>query len=137
MSAEEVEGQNSPDMDNNPDMDADPLCPLPLGIEPIARFLNFELSDDPTYDGLELQWFDDDLHGRGMLAFLSRRADRRVDYYRQRCLRLDPGGYELGGGTGSWTETDFEVARLEVARRGRRRGAVHRCRWAPGGSSRE
>jgi hypothetical protein len=53
-----------------------------------------------------------------MLAFLSRRSDRRVDYYRQRGLWLDPAGYEIGGGTGSWTETDFEVARLEMAEDG-------------------
>src|SRR5215207_1947480 len=105
------------DQDDLP-TDAGPLCPLSLTVSPIARFLNFELSDDPTYDGLELQWFDDDVHGRGMLAFLSRRADRRVDYYLQRSLRLDPAGYEIGGGTRSWNETDFQVARLEIAEDG-------------------
>src|SRR5215207_6230342 len=102
------------DQDDLP-TDAGPLCPLSLTVSPIARFLNFELSDDPTYDGLELQWFDDDIHGRGLLAFLSRRADRRVDYYLERGLRLDPAGYQIGGGIGSWSETDFEVARLEIA----------------------
>src|SRR5215217_5641464 len=109
MSAEERHDQD------DSGTDAGPLCPLSLAVSPIARFLNFELSDDPTYEGLELQWFDDDVHGRGMLAFLSRRADRRVDYYLQRGLRLDPAGYEIGGGIGSWTETDFLVARLEIA----------------------
>ena len=53
-----------------------------------------------------------------MLAFLSRRADRRVDYYAQRGLRLDPAGYEIGGGTRSWTETDYQIARLEIAEDG-------------------
>jgi hypothetical protein len=98
--------------------DVGPLCPFSLAVSPIARFLNFEMSDDRTYDGLELQWFDDEVHGRGMLAFLSRRADRRVDYYAQRGLRLDPAGYEIGGGIGSWVETDFPVARLEIAEDG-------------------
>ena len=101
-----------------PGVDGGPLCPLSLTARPIARLLNFELADDPVYDGLELQWFDDDVHGTGMLAFLSRRADRLVDYYPQRCLRLDPAGYEIGGGTGSWTATDFDLARLEVAEDG-------------------
>jgi hypothetical protein len=103
--------------DENADAGTDvgSLCPLSLTIEPIARLLNFELADDPVYDGLELQWFDDDVHGTGMLAFLSRRADRRVDYYPQEGLRLDPGGYEIGGGTRSWTVTTFQSARLEVA----------------------
>jgi hypothetical protein len=53
-----------------------------------------------------------------MLAFLSRRADRRVDYYRQPGLRLDRAGYQLGGGTGAWTACDFEVARLQVSEDG-------------------
>jgi hypothetical protein len=98
--------------------DVGPLCPFSLSLSPIARLLNFELSDDPIYDGLELQWFDDEIHGRGLLAFLSRRADRRVDYYLERGLRLDPAGYEIGGGIGSWTETDFQVGRLGIVEEG-------------------
>jgi hypothetical protein len=109
MSAEGLPGQD------DARTDVGPVCPFSLSLSPIERLLNLELSDDPVYDGLELQWFDDDIHGRGLLAFLSRRADRRVDYYLERGLRLDPAGYEIGGGIGSWTETDFLVARLEIA----------------------
>jgi len=98
-----------------PGTDLGPLCPLSLTVEPIARLLNVELADDPVYDGLELQWFDDHIHGTGMLAFLSRRADRRVDYYLQRGLRLDAARYGIGGGIGAWTETAFGTARLEIA----------------------
>ncbi|RPF27053.1 hypothetical protein [Georgenia muralis] len=90
-------------------------CPFSLTAEPVAHMLNLELADHPVYDGLELQWFDDDVHGTGMLAFLSRRAGRAVDYYAQPGLRLDPAGYRIGGGTRSWNETEFAVARLEVA----------------------
>lgn len=90
------------------------LCPMSLTVDALAGMLNFELADHPVYDGGELQWFDDDVHGTGMLAFLSRRADRRVDYYPQQGLRLDRAGYQIGGGTGSWSETDFDVARLVV-----------------------
>jgi hypothetical protein len=89
--------------------------PLTLRFGQVACMLNFELADHPTYDGGELQWFDDAVHGTGMLAFLSRRGDRCVDYYEQRGLRMDRHGYQIGGGTRSWTETDFDVARLEVA----------------------
>ena len=90
------------------------LCPLSVAVDEVACMLNFELADHPVYDGGELQWFDDDRHGTGMLAFLSRREGRRVDYYAQPGLRLDRGSYRIGGGTGSWTETDFDVARLAV-----------------------
>lgn len=89
--------------------------PLTLAVDRLACMLNFELADDPTYEAGELQWFDDEVHGTGMLAFLSRREDRRVDYYAQRGLTLDRAGYELAGGTGTWTEIDFDRARLDVA----------------------
>ena len=90
------------------------VCPLSLRVDQLACMLNFEIADHPVYDGGELQWFEDDVHGVGMLVFLSRREDRRVDYYLQRGLRVDRAGYEIGGGTGAWTEVDFDVARLEV-----------------------
>jgi hypothetical protein len=93
-------------------------CPLTLLIDQVACMLNFELTDDPTYESGELQWFDDDAHGTGMLVFLCRRADRRLDYYVQPGLDLDRAGYELGGGTGMWTETVFDVARLRVTEEG-------------------
>ncbi|HEX6246335.1 MAG TPA: hypothetical protein VFZ64_00575, partial [Nocardioidaceae bacterium] len=101
-----------------PETEGDLLRPFSVRLGRLACMLNFELVDHPVYDGGELQWFDDELHGTGMLAFLSRRDDRRVDYYQQRGLHLDRDGYEIGGGTGSWTECDFEVARLEVAEDG-------------------
>jgi len=90
------------------------ICPFDLSVEPIARFLNAELADDPHYDGIELQWFDDPIHGSGMLVFLSRRETRIVDYYVAPGLRLDRGMYVLGAGVGVWQETVFEVGRLEV-----------------------
>ncbi len=40
--------------------------------------LNCELADHPVYDGVEIQAFDDEVHGSGLLCFLSRRADRTV-----------------------------------------------------------
>lgn len=89
-------------------------CPFDLTVESVARLVNAELVGHDHYDGIELQWFDDPRRGTGMLAFLSRRADRRVDYYVDPTLQLDRSAYELGGGTGRWVPTDFEVARLEV-----------------------
>jgi hypothetical protein len=91
------------------------LFPFSLRVDELACMLNFELADHPVYDGGELQWFDDEDHGTGMLAFLSRREDRRVDYYLQSGLDVDPEGYAIGGGTRSWNEIEFNVARLIVA----------------------
>jgi hypothetical protein len=98
-----------------PDADLPAPAPLTLAMDVVPAMVNTEIADHPVYDGLELQWFDDVEHGTGMLAFLSRRADRAVDYYAQPGLRLDPARYHVGGGTGSWQEAVFDVARLEVA----------------------
>lgn len=89
-------------------------CPLRFEVTTIPRFLNAELQDHPVYDGIELQWFDDEVRGTGMLAFLSRRSDRRVDYYVQDGLTLAPADYQLGGGTGAWTATRFDEAHLDI-----------------------
>ncbi len=94
------------------------MCPLSLRVDELACMLNFELADHPVCDGGELQWFDDEAHGRGMLVFLSRREDRRIDYYLETGLRVDPAGYEIGGGIGSWTQVAFDIARLVVTDHG-------------------
>ena len=95
-----------------------PVVPITLRIDLLAALLNAELADDPVYDGVELQWFDDQTHGTGMLAFLSRREDQTVDYYLEPGLRVGRGGYEIGGGTRSWNVTQFDAARLVVAKDG-------------------
>ena len=93
------------------------LWPFALTLERMRYMLNCEL-DDPVYEALELQWFDDDEHGTGMLAFLQRREGRRVDYYVEPGVHVDRSGYELGGGTGRWVETAFDRASLEVGANG-------------------
>jgi hypothetical protein len=91
------------------------LFPLALDVSPMAAMLNAELADHPVYDGFELQRFDDDVHGRGVLVFLSRREDRTVDYYLDPDLRVDRESYHLGAGTGRWVETEqLRDAVLEV-----------------------
>lgn len=87
---------------------------LTLQMDSVTAMLNCEFTDHPVYDGLELQWFDDARHGTGMLVFLSRRSDRSVDYYLAPGLALDRANYRLGGGSGSWTPTDFDLAHLQV-----------------------
>jgi hypothetical protein len=39
------------------------LCPFELQVWTVDRMLNFEITDDPVYEGLELQVFDDPAHG--------------------------------------------------------------------------
>jgi hypothetical protein len=90
------------------------LCPFELQVWTVDRMLNFELVDDPHYEGLELQVYDDPAHGRGMVVLLKRRQDGRFDIYRQPGLRLDPQIAQVGGELGEWVETDIDPARLEI-----------------------
>jgi hypothetical protein len=89
-------------------------CPLDLHVDRIDRFCNAELADDPHYDGIEVQGFDDEEHGRGLLVFLQRRDSGLVDYYHTPGLELDRATYVLGAGTGAWTPTTFDPGLLEV-----------------------
>jgi hypothetical protein len=92
------------------------LCPFDLHLDSIPQLLNCELPDHPVYDALEVQTFDDPERGTGMLAFLQRRADGKVDYYLEPGLRLDRQGYRIGAGIGEWVpEHHFESAQLTIA----------------------
>jgi hypothetical protein len=95
-----------------------PICPFAVAVEPIAAMLNFEIVDDPTYTGLEIQRLDDDVHGRGFVVLLVRRDDRLTDIYRSPGLRLERETYAISAGVGEWLKTEFETAQLEVSERG-------------------
>lgn len=41
------------------------LCPFDLHMWAVNRMLHFEITDDPHYQGLELQVFDDPILGTG------------------------------------------------------------------------
>jgi hypothetical protein len=90
------------------------LCPFDLQVWDVDRMLNFEITDDPHYEGLELQMFDDPLHGRGMIVLLKRRKDGRFDIYRQPSLMLDPEVAQVGGELGAWVEADIDPARFDI-----------------------
>lgn len=90
-------------------------CPFSLRVDEIAGMLNCELAGHPVYDGIELQRFDDAVHGSGLLVFLGRRDSGRIDFYVERGLRVDRDSYAIGGGIGSWNETVFDADRLVFA----------------------
>jgi len=93
-----------------------PLHPFSLELDMLAGMLNFEIADDPHYSGLEIQSFDDPKHGTGMLVFLNRRGDGRVDVYLEPGLQhIDPANYAIGNGLGEWIETEFEKCSLDIS----------------------
>jgi hypothetical protein len=90
------------------------LCPFDLQVWDVDRMLNFEIADDPCYEGLELQVFDDPVHGRGMIVLLKRRHDGRLDVYRQPGLAVDPAYVQVGGELGEWRQASIKPARFEI-----------------------
>lgn len=92
--------------------------PLALEADCLAKMLNFEIHHNAIYSGLEIQVFDDESHGTGKLVFLSRADDGLTDVYHEPGLHLDPAGYEIGRGLGSWTESTFQPARVEITPHG-------------------
>jgi hypothetical protein len=93
-------------------------CPFDLQVWAVDRMLNFGIRDDPVYEGLELQVFDDPAHGRGMIVLLKRRRDGRLDVYRQLGLTMDPELAQAGGELGAWVEADIDPARFDISEDG-------------------
>jgi hypothetical protein len=88
--------------------------PFTLEVVPRERLLLFDIADDPIYSAVELQVFDDDLQGRGMLVLLQRH-DALVDFYRQRSLKLDRAKFSIGRGVGRWRQATIKPDRLVIA----------------------
>lgn len=100
------------------DQTSAPFIPFRVEIDLLDRMLNFEIAGHPVYRGLEIQYFDDPDHGRGMVGFLSRNDGGLTDVYREPGLSLDPATYALGGGLGEWQEARFDPHLLEVTPEG-------------------
>jgi len=96
-----------------------PLHPFSLELDMLNGMLNFEIADDPHYSGLEIQSFDDPKHGTGMLVFLNRRSDGKIDVYLDPDLKsIDRSNYAIGNGLGEWIETEFEECSLSITEMG-------------------
>jgi hypothetical protein len=92
------------------------VSPFHLHTDPMARLLlvPFEKDPDRIYVGLEPQFFDDEVHGRGLLV-IGWRTDGRVDVFHEPGLLLDPQTYGIaGGGLHAMQERSFAATRFEL-----------------------
>jgi hypothetical protein len=96
------------------------VSPFHLETDPMEGLLliNFDMDPDTVYVGFEPQFFDDEVHGRGLLV-IGWRVDERVDIYHDPGLRLDPGTYGITGkGLHAMVERSFSKATLELGSSG-------------------
>ncbi|HMO38915.1 MAG TPA: hypothetical protein PKC76_12250 [Saprospiraceae bacterium] len=100
--------------------DAPLVCPFQINIDPMERLLlvNFENDPETLYLGLEPQFFDDTVNGRGLLV-IAWRTDGRVDVYHEPTLRLDAGKYDIAGkGLGHLVATPMPRATFDINEQG-------------------
>lgn len=102
------------------------LNPFSFHIDPMERLLlvNIEKDPDSVYKGFEPQYFDDEVHGKGLLV-IGWRNDLRVDVYYETGLKLNPDTYDIAGkGLNKMHETRFTSAEFEVLDHGIRADIV-------------
>jgi hypothetical protein len=89
------------------------MYPFFLKIDPMEALFVISIKDDPEFEGLEPQTFDDAINGRGM-RILRYRKNGLVDVYWQPGVRVDRDAFKIGKGTADFAETEISPARLEV-----------------------
>jgi hypothetical protein len=92
------------------------LNPFSFHVDPMERLLlvNFENDPDTIYKGFEPQYFDDDIHGKGLLV-IGWRNDMKVDVYHEKGLKLQEKTYDIAGkGLDQMVESNFESAVFEI-----------------------
>jgi hypothetical protein len=82
------------------------LVPFEPSHDPVRQFLVADIADDPDFTEIELQTYDDEVTGRGMVVTLHR-SDGKVDWHVTPGLLLDPSMACVGSGVGRWEIHDF------------------------------
>ena len=92
------------------------IVPFELLHDAMERLLIVNFKDDPDYDGIELQVFDDEAKGSGSAALMYR-TDGKLDWYLTPGLTLDREAAAVGAGLGEWVVDDFPC-RLDIGQQG-------------------
>jgi hypothetical protein len=91
------------------------ILPFKVVMQPMKSLLLATFKNDPEFETLEPQVFDDPINGKGM-RILRHRRDGRVDVYWQPGVRVDR--QIFGAGVGDYVETTIQPARLEIGEHG-------------------
>jgi hypothetical protein len=92
------------------------INPFQFQIDPMKRLLlvNFEKDPDLKYIGLEPQYFDDEINGKGLLV-IAWRKDMKVDVYHETSLQPNPDKFDIAGkGLGLMKKVIFEQKDFDI-----------------------
>lgn len=93
------------------------IFPIRLSIDPMERLLVASFKNDPEFEMLEPQLFDDPINGKG-LRILRYRTNKKVDVYWQPGVFVNRNTFDIGAGIGDFAETDISPAHFEITEHG-------------------
>ena len=93
------------------------VIPIQLSIDPMERLLVANFKNDPEFEMIEPQVFDDPINGKG-LRVLRYRTDKKVDVYWQPGVYCDRNSVDIGAGIGDFAETNINPAHFEISEHG-------------------
>lgn len=93
------------------------VFPFILGVETIKRLLVVSFKDDPEYEMIEPQYYNDSVFGKG-LRILIYRTDKKIDVYYQQDVFFDSTTFSVGKGLGSANEIQMSPDRFEISKTG-------------------
>ncbi len=91
--------------------------PFKIDIDPMERLIVVSLKDDPEFEMIEPQVFDDPINGKGMRIILYRK-DKKVDIYWQHGVNVNREMITIGAGIEHFKETVIQPSRFKITEHG-------------------
>ena len=65
------------------------FCPIRLSMQPMDKLIAIAFKGNSDYNQIELQFFDDKVNGKGVVAMLTKKTDGDIDIYYSKGLHFD------------------------------------------------
>lgn len=91
--------------------------PFKIDIDAMERLIVVSLKDNPEFEMIEPQVFDDPINGKGMRIILYRK-DKKVDIYWQHGVTVNREMITIGAGIENFMETVIQPSRFEITEHG-------------------
>ena len=65
------------------------FCPIRLSMQPMDKLIAIAFKGNTNYNQIELQFFNDKINGKGVVAMLTKKSDGDIDIYYSKGLHFD------------------------------------------------